>query len=315
MKKDTNKHSKPRTSGKAARLTALVCMMLIMLGAAGVFIFTGNSIETTDESSEAEQTTTQSESVTTTSQTTTVSDTYTAKGQFQWHKAGIGEYDRAKADQTVTTTKASSETTTESSSQTTAQTTTASQAAVTTTTSAAPVTTTTAAATTTKAVVTTQPTTTTRPATTTKKAATTTKAPAAKTIYNSPKIKYTAEEFDMLCYVVQAEAGYCAEYYKIAIANVVINRVKSPRFAYATNIKAVLTASNQFTAISNYYTKANKPNQSTINCCKRALNGEDNSNGAVYYYSPKYVGGAVAAWFESMKLCVAFDSARFFKPW
>ena len=119
----------------------------------------------------------------------------------------------------------------------------------------------------------------------------------------------------MMCYVVQAEAGNCAEYYKIAIANVIINRVKSPRFSYATNIKAVLTASNQFTAINNYYTKANKPNQSTINCCKRALNGEDNSNGAVYYYSPRYVGGSVAAWFESMQLCVAFDSARFFKPW
>ena len=286
--------------------------MLIMLGATGLFIFAGNTIETTDENS-SEQTTTATEAQTTTSASTTASDTYTAKGQFQWHKAGIGEYERAKADQTVTTTTTASTT---ASSEQTSQSTSAYAAQATTTTSAAPAATTTAAAatTTTKAVVTPQPTTTTKPVTTTKKPATT-KAPAAKTIYNSPKIKYTAEEFDMLCYVVQAEAGYCAEYYKIAIANVVINRVKSPLFSYATNIKAVLTASNQFTAITNYYTKANKPNQSTINCCRRALNGEDNSNGAVYYYSPKYVGGAVAAWFESMKLCVAFDSARFFKPW
>ena len=311
MKNNTSKRTKVRTGGKTAKLTALACMMLIMLGAAGFFIFTGNSIETTDESS-SEQTTTQTEAETTTAKTTAASDTYTAKGQYEWHKAGIGEYERAKAAQTTTATSASSAASSE-------QSTTAAEAESTTTSAAPAVTTTTAAATaasttTTKAVVTTQPTTTTRPATTTPKA-TTTKAPAAKTIYNSPKIKYTAEEFDMLCYVVQAEAGYCPEYYKIAIANVVINRVKSPRFAYATNIKAVLTASNQFTAISNYYTKANKPNQSTINCCKRALNGEDNSNGAVYYYSPRYVGGAVAAWFESMQLCVAFDSARFFKPW
>ena len=83
----------------------------------------------------------------------------------------------------------------------------------------------------------------------------------------------------------------------------------------STNIKAVLTASNQFTAISNYYTKANKPNQSTINCCKRALAGEDNSNGAVYYYSPKICG--TIAWFESMQCCLYLDSgiysAKFFK--
>ncbi len=313
MKKETKKHSKAAVNSKTGKLVAAASAMLIALGAAGVFIFSGNSIQMTDE----KETTTQSETQTTTV-TTTAQDTYTTKEQIQWRKAGIGEYDVAKASQTttVTTTTSASTTSAPQSQSTTAAQTTAQSAAATTTTAAA-TTTTAAATTTTKA--TTQATTTAKPAATTTKATTkaavTTKAPAVKTVYNSSKISYTAEEFDMLCYVVQAEAGNCPEYYKIAIANVVINRVKSPRFAYAKNIKAVLTASNQFTAITNYYTKARKPNQSTINCCKRALNGEDNSNGAVYYYSPGYVGASVAAWFESMKLCVAFDSARFFKPW
>ena len=143
----------------------------------------------------------------------------------------------------------------------------------------------------------------------------TTTTPAPKTVYNSSTIKYTQEDFDMMCYVVQAEVGNCPEAYKIAVANVIINRVKSPKFSYANSIKAVLTASNQFTSISNYYNKYKVPNQSTINCCKRALAGEDNTNGAVYFYTPGYVGASVAAWFESMQLCIAWPNARFFKPW
>ena len=119
----------------------------------------------------------------------------------------------------------------------------------------------------------------------------------------------------MMCYVVQAEVGNCSEAYKIAVANVIINRVKSPRFAYAKSIKAVLTAPNQFTAINNYYNKTKKPNQSTINCCKRALAGEDNSNGAVYYYTSGWVGASVSSWFESMQLCLVLGRVRFFKPW
>ena len=175
--------------------------------------------------------------------------------------------------------------------------------------------------TTTKPAVTTtaKPATTTTVKTTAKPAATTKAAAANKTVHHSANenIKYTAEEFDMMCYVVQAEVGNCYEPYKIAVANVIINRVKSSRFAYATNIKAVLTAGGQFDSISNYYSKRNPPNQSTINCCKRALAGEDNSNGAVYYYSPKICG--TIAWFESMQCCLYLDSgiysAKFFKPW
>ena len=200
-------------------------------------------------------------------------------------------------------------------------TTTTSQTTTTTTTSAPKQTTTKAAVTTTKPAVTTtaKPATTTTVKTTAKPAATTKAAAANKTVHHSANenIKYTAEEFDMMCYVVQAEVGNCYEPYKIAVANVIINRVKSSRFAYATNIKAVLTAGGQFDSISNYYSKRNPPNQSTINCCKRALAGEDNSNGAVYYYSPKICG--TIAWFESMQCCLYLDSgiysAKFFKPW
>ena len=304
MKKETKKKTKAAVSSKRGKLAAAACMMLLALGTAGVFIFTGESIQTTEKTEEQTTTTTTSQAVTTTT-TTADTQTQTATGQIIWRKAGISEYEVANAKQTVTTTTTTSQTTT--------------------TTTPAPTQTTTQAATTTKAATTTTKaavTTTAKPATTTvktttKPAATTTAA--SKTVHHSASenIKYTAEEFDMMCYVVQAEVGNCSEAYKIAVANVIINRVKSSRFAYATSIKAVLTAGGQFDSISNYYSKRNPPNQSTINCCKRALAGEDNSNGAVYYYSPKICG--TIAWFESMQVCLYLDSglysAKFFKPW
>ena len=128
---------------------------------------------------------------------------------------------------------------------------------------------------------------------------------------NSSVISYTDEEFNMLCYVLQGEVGNCSEQSKIAVANVIINRVKTGRFG--SSISDVLTAPNQFTAINGYYSGRNKPTQNTIDCAKRALNGEDNSNGAVYYYAPQYCGGSTAAWFESLTFCMELDGQRYFK--
>lgn len=131
------------------------------------------------------------------------------------------------------------------------------------------------------------------------------------TIQSSSTISYTDEEFDMLCYVLQGEVGNCSEASKIAVANVIINRVKSP--AFPNSLSGVLTSGNQFTAISGYYNKTTVPNQNTIDCAKRALGGEDNSNGAIFYYAPKYCGGSTAAWFETLTFCMELDGQRYFK--
>lgn len=182
--------------------------------------------------------------------------------------------------------------------------------------------TTTAKKTTTKAATTTaakkaetkaQTTTTTAAETKAKKSekTTTTTTTAAKAAKNSGTVSYTDEEYEMLCYVLQGEVGSCSEASKIAVANVILNRVKDSRFA--NSISGVLTAPNQFTAISSYYSKTNSPSQNTRDCALRALQGEDNSNGAVYYYSPRYCGGATAAWFESLTFCMELDGQRYFK--
>lgn len=129
----------------------------------------------------------------------------------------------------------------------------------------------------------------------------------------SAVISYTDEEFDMLCYVLQGEVGNCSDESKIAVANVIINRVKSSRFP--NTVKGVLTAANQFTAINGYYNKTTTPSKNTIACAEKALNGEDTTNGATYYYAPKYCGGSTAAWFESLNFCMEIDGQRYFKNW
>lgn len=128
---------------------------------------------------------------------------------------------------------------------------------------------------------------------------------------NSGAISYTSEELNMLAYVLQGEVGNCSEASKLAVANVIINRVKSPNFP--NTISEVLTSGNQFTAISGYYNGTTPPTESTLNCAKRALNGEDNSNGATYYYAPKYCGGSTGSWFETLTFCMELEGQRFFK--
>ena len=126
-------------------------------------------------------------------------------------------------------------------------------------------------------------------------------------------ISYTDEEFEMLCYVLQGEVGNCSEASKIAVANVIINRVRSSLFP--DSISAVLTAPSQFDAIYGYYNGTTVPTQNTRDCAARALAGEDNTNGATYYYAPAYCGGDTASWFETLQFCLEVDGQRYFKNW
>lgn len=126
-------------------------------------------------------------------------------------------------------------------------------------------------------------------------------------------IKYTDEEYEMLCYVLQGEVGDCSEASKIAVANVIINRVKSSQFP--NSISGVLTAPSQFDAVYGYYNGSTVPTQNTRDCAARALAGEDNTGGAIYYYAPQYCGGSSSSWFESLQFCLEVDGQRYFKNW
>ena len=128
-------------------------------------------------------------------------------------------------------------------------------------------------------------------------------------------IDLTDQEFDMMCSVVMSEVGYCDETLKLAIANVIINRVKSDRFP--DSVYEVLHQKNQFGAIDNYYTKRLVPDESVIDCVKRALSGEGAYivNGATFYYTPGVSSPKAAQWFENLCYCATVGNGRFFKAW
>lgn len=94
-------------------------------------------------------------------------------------------------------------------------------------------------------------------------------------------ISYNAKELDLLARLVRAEAGGESYNAQVAVAAVVINRVKSSKFP--NTINEVIYSNNQFTPVQNG--QINKP--ATANnkkAVQEALYGKDPSNGALFFY-------------------------------
>lgn len=123
---------------------------------------------------------------------------------------------------------------------------------------------------------------------------------------------YTEQEIDMVSAVVMHEVGYCSRESKIAVANVILNRVKDGRFG--ANIYEVLHKGNQFGAIENYYSRRIPPDEDCRGAVVSAMLGEDNSRGALYFCNPAYVGSAAARrWFNSLELLFTIDNQNYYK--
>lgn len=133
----------------------------------------------------------------------------------------------------------------------------------------------------------------------------------APTVYTTDTISYTDEEFEMLTYVLAGEVGGCSEESVIAVTNVIINRVKSSSFP--NSIEGVLTQKSQFSALRNYYSHYRNPDDTIISGAKKALEGEDNSGGALFYYAPRYCSASTARYFEQKEFCLELDNQRYFK--
>ncbi len=100
-------------------------------------------------------------------------------------------------------------------------------------------------------------------------------------------INYTEEEFNLLCRLIEAEAKGESYQGKIAVANVVINRVKDSRFP--NTITNVIYAPRQFSPVSNGAIY-NTPSEDSVNAATAALYGEvqPEAKDAIYFWA-KYV--------------------------
>ena len=89
------------------------------------------------------------------------------------------------------------------------------------------------------------------------------------------------EDYQTLLRIVEAEAGVCDSKGKILVANVVLNRVRSGEFP--NTIREVVYQPSQFSPVSNGSINTCQVTSQTIECVRRALEGEDYSQGALYF--------------------------------
>jgi spore germination cell wall hydrolase CwlJ-like protein len=109
-----------------------------------------------------------------------------------------------------------------------------------------------------------------------------------------------AEELDILMRIVEAEAGNQDEDGKLLVANVVLNRVASEKFP--DNVTEVVfqeeNGVSQFSPVSNGRIWQVKISQETKEAVEHALEGEDISDGALYFVSRTYADSEKMKWFD-----------------
>lgn len=120
------------------------------------------------------------------------------------------------------------------------------------------------------------------------------------------------KEYEILCRIVQAEAGGEDTLGKQMVADVIINRVKSVRFP--NSVEGVVFQGTQFSPVRDgrYYTVY--VTQETKAAVDIALEGTDSTGGALYFVNAKKADPDNMAWFErSLTLCKEHGGHRFYK--
>jgi N-acetylmuramoyl-L-alanine amidase len=108
-------------------------------------------------------------------------------------------------------------------------------------------------------------------------------------IFDHPAEPFTDTELMLLAKITMVEAGYEGYEGQLAVANVIMNRVKDSRFP--DTIKGVIYAGKQFPPAHNGLLDKSKPNASSLRAAKDALNGKNNVEDAVYFFNPKVSRG------------------------
>ena len=128
------------------------------------------------------------------------------------------------------------------------------------------------------------------------------------------KLQYgiNIKETDLSYKIVQAEAGCEDLKGKILVANVILNRVKSSKFP--NTIRGVIMAPGQFQPVSNGRIYTVKVSSETKLAVNMALQGEDDSNGALYFMARSASASSNITWFDrALTRVVKHGNHEFFK--
>ena len=102
---------------------------------------------------------------------------------------------------------------------------------------------------------------------------------------NAYAVSASSNEKQLLARAVNGEARGEVYEGQVAVAAVILNRVKHPSFP--NTIAGVIYQPGAFTAVNDGQIHASLDKSSTVyKACQDALNGWDPSGGAIYYYNP-----------------------------
>lgn len=111
----------------------------------------------------------------------------------------------------------------------------------------------------------------------------------------------TEEEFQVLCRIVEAEAGGEDMDGRMLVANVILNRVEDE--AFPDTVKEVVFQKNhgtfQFSPLYDGRYQKVQVSKETEEAVQRALLGEDRSKGALYFVSRKAAASEKMKWFDT----------------
>lgn len=130
------------------------------------------------------------------------------------------------------------------------------------------------------------------------------------------KYQLTEKELEVLLRIVEAEAGCEDEEGKLLVANVILNRLNSPKFPDSIT-EIVFQRENGVAQFSPAYDGSYacaEVSEETVKAVGRALKGEDISDGAMYFAARKYAEDDRMRWFdEKLTLLFRYGGHEFFK--
>ncbi len=120
----------------------------------------------------------------------------------------------------------------------------------------------------------------------------------------TPRVKVpesiSEADFDLLVRLIAAEAGGEPYDGQVAVAAVVLNRMRSYKFP--GSVRGVVYQKNQFSSVPKL--SSIQPSESCRRAVVEALNGIDPSNGALYFYNPEISSEEGLRFFNSADLRV-----------
>ena len=122
---------------------------------------------------------------------------------------------------------------------------------------------------------------------------------------SSSSSSLTSSELNLLARTIYAEARGEPYAGQVAVAAVVLNRVKSSKFP--NTISGVVYQKGAFTAVSDGQINLT-PNSTAYKAANDALNGWDPTNGCLYYYNP---ATATSKWIWSLKVEITIGRHSF----